>query len=362
MKILLKNLSKKFGDVTAVHDLSVEIYDGHFFFFLGPSGCGKTTMLRMIAGFDHPTSGQIFFDDLDITQTPPNKRNIGMVFQNYALWPHMNVFKNVEYGLALRNLARSEVEDRVLEVLKMVRMEKYTFRSPNQLSGGQQQRVALARAIVIRPDVLLLDEPLSNLDAKLRLEMRDEIARIQKETRITTIYVTHDQKEALSMGDAIAVMKDGRIAQLGSPREVHREPVDSFVAGFIGETNFFHGKLESFSDDRATIAIDELGGDPLIAGNPLKGVKPGDRVIVSVRPESIHFPEAIAKEEKYNKLKGRIEKAIYLGDTEQFELSLIGDSHQARLKLLQLNPFIKRKEGMEEEIYIHPCDIQVLKN
>ncbi len=359
MQIRLQNLTKKFGEVIAVNDLSVEIFNGHIFFFLGPSGCGKTTVLRMIAGFDQPTGGRILFNDRDITNVPPNKRNVGMVFQNYALWPHMTVFKNVEYGLKLRKTGKSETEDRVIQALKMVHMESYALRSPNQLSGGQQQRIALARAIVIKPDVLLLDEPLSNLDAKLRLEMRDEIRRIHDETKLTTIYVTHDQKEALSMGDAVAVMKEGRMAQLGSPREIHRQPTDSFVAGFIGETNFLSGIVETISEDRAVLKIAELGGETLTVEENLGRLHPEEKVILSIRPEAIHFSEAIAKEEKYNRFSCRVEKATYLGEAEQYWLRL---NDRVLVKSLQLNPFIKRKAGAEDEIYIHPCDVNVLKS
>ena len=234
--VTIENVTKRFGDVAAVEGVTLEIARGELFFLLGPSGCGKTTLLRMVAGFYTPDVGRIVFDDRDVTNVPPHKRNTGMVFQNYALWPHLTVEENVAYGLDVRDVSASERKDRVAKALETVRMQRYAGRSPNQLSGGQQQRVALARALVIEPDAVLLDEPLSNLDAKLRLEMREEIKRIHETIGITMIYVTHDQKEALSMADRLAVMKDGRVCQTGDPRAIYNHPRSAFVAGFIGET------------------------------------------------------------------------------------------------------------------------------
>ena len=236
--ITLKGLTKRFGSTTAVDGVSLTIESGELFFLLGPSGCGKTTLLRMIAGFIEPTSGSVRFADRDVTLLPPNRRNTGMVFQSYALWPHMTVEENVAYGLNVRKVPATERNDRVMAALKSVHMDEYARRKPNQLSGGQQQRIALARALVIQPTVLLLDEPLSNLDAKLRLEMRWEIRRICSETKITTVYVTHDQKEALSMADNMAVLRAGKIAQIGPPRLLYERPNSRFVADFLGETNF----------------------------------------------------------------------------------------------------------------------------
>src|SRR6185436_16283592 len=241
MRVSIRNLTKKFGDTVALKNISLEVQSQELFFLLGPSGCGKTTLLRLIAGFYQPDGGELAFGDKPMTGVPPHRRNTGMVFQNYALWPHMTVAENVAYGLDVRSVAKDEKTRRVAEALEIVQMETYAQRLPNQLSGGQQQRVALARALVIRPDVLLLDEPLSNLDAKLRLEMRDEIRRIHAQTKITTIYVTHDQKEALSLAQRMCVLRAGRIEQIGDPRTVYRSPANRFVADFIGETNWLPG-------------------------------------------------------------------------------------------------------------------------
>ena len=320
VRLTLKGITRKFGDVTAVDDVSLEIARGELFFLLGPSGCGKTTLLRLIAGFYAPDAGSILFDDQDVTRTPPHRRNTGMVFQNYALWPHMSVRENVAYGLVLRKVPSSEQRDRVSEALGMVRMDAYGERSPNQLSGGQQQRVALARALVIRPDVVLLDEPLSNLDARLRLEMRDEIRRIHDETGATMIYVTHDQKEALSMADRVAVMDMGAVVQSGPPRSIYARPASTFVADFIGETNFVAGRLTSAE---APLSVETAVGVLHSTVEPADGLSPGDEVVCSVRPEAIRISEpddAVGEEE--NVLDGIVRQTVYLGDHEQYSVRL----------------------------------------
>tara|TARA_A100001037_G_scaffold254540_1_gene239682 strand:- start:20 stop:763 length:744 start_codon:yes stop_codon:yes gene_type:complete len=241
--VTVKELVKKFGDVVALNSIDLAIEPGELFFLLGPSGCGKTTLLRSIAGFYVPDSGTIHFDEEDVTRLEPHRRNTGMMFQSYALWPHKSVHDNVSFGLEQQKLPKEEITKRVGEALELVQMLSYAERKPNALSGGQQQRVALARALVVRPRCLLLDEPLSNLDAKLRLEMRTEIRRICKEFKLTTIYVTHDQKEALSIADKMAVLDQGNVLQVGSPTEMYRRPLSRFVANFIGETNFLSGKV-----------------------------------------------------------------------------------------------------------------------
>src|ERR1700690_3946228 len=243
ISIRIHNLTKRFGAVTALRNLDLVVGPGELFFLLGPSGCGKTTLLRCLAGFYIPDEGKILFGDEDVTRLAPHKRDTGMMFQSYALWPHMSVAQNVAFGLEERKVPRPEITRRVGEALASVHMEAYAERRPNQLSGGQQQRVALARALVIRPRCLLLDEPLSNLDARLRLEMRMEIRRICKEFQLTTVYVTHDQKEALSVSDRMAVLDGGRILQVGSPQDVYRRPSCRTVADFIGETNFIPGRI-----------------------------------------------------------------------------------------------------------------------
>ncbi len=242
--IKLESLTKRFDDVTAVDEISVEIQAGEFFSLLGPSGCGKTTTLRMVAGFEPPTSGKILLDGVDVASWPPNRRNVNTVFQNYALFPFLTVAENVAFGMKYRSVPKSERNDRVAEALAMVQLSGYEQRRSNQLSGGQQQRVALARALVLRPSVLLLDEPLGALDAKLRRTLQVELAALQKQVGITFLYVTHDQEEALTMSDRLAVMNRGRIVQLGSPEEVYNEPVDAYVADFLGVSNLMDAQVE----------------------------------------------------------------------------------------------------------------------
>ena len=243
ISIDFKNVIKKYGNNTVIPDLSLEVHEGEFFTLLGPSGCGKTTLLRMVAGFNTIEGGEIYFNNKVINNVPPKDRNIGMVFQNYAIFPHLTVAKNVAFGLENRKVPKEEIEKRVDEILKVVKIHEYKDRLPENLSGGQQQRVALARAIVIEPDVLLMDEPLSNLDAKLRIEMRNAIKDIQRDIGITTIYVTHDQEEAMAVSDRIAVMNHGKIQHVGTPQNIYQRPANIFVATFIGRTNILDGKL-----------------------------------------------------------------------------------------------------------------------
>src|SRR3954463_8512891 len=256
--VRLEKISRHFGSTVAVDDINLSIGAGELFFLLGPSGCGKSTLLRMIAGLEAPSGGHIYFGDRDVTSLGTEKRNAVMCFQSYALWPHMSVRENVRFGLDVRKIDRAKQNARVDEVLAMVQMDQLADRKPNQLSGGQQQRVALARALAVNPDCLLLDEPLSNLDAKLRQEMRTEIRRICKTGGFTTIYVTHDQKEALSVADRIAVLKDGKLVQVGTPGQLYHDPKTTFVADFIGQTNLLPGKV--IERHASTVRIETVAG------------------------------------------------------------------------------------------------------
>lgn len=350
-KIQIENLVKTFGSgksaTNAVDNLSLTIEPGDLFFLLGPSGCGKTTLLRMIAGFIDPTAGSIAFDDKVVTHDPPNKRNTGMVFQSYALWPHMTVAQNVAFGLNVRKITGKEQHDRVMEALEAVQMAEYADRKPTQLSGGQQQRVALARAIVIKPSVLLLDEPLSNLDAKLRNDLRLQIRNICKDSGITTVYVTHDQKEALSMADKVALLKKGKVIQLGTPVELYRKPKSKFVAEFLGETNLIHAQA-SGSASNTTLQI-EAGAFSANLDNDHSG-----DTLVSIRPEAI----TLEKPGTPNTLPGRVLHSTYLGETAQHIVELKGAPN---IKVAQMNPFapttIAPNPGDEVALHLSPTDI-----
>ncbi len=315
----------------AVDHVSLTIEPGELFFLLGPSGCGKTTLLRMIAGFIDPTEGRILFARgtgaaSDVTHLPPNKRNTGMVFQSYALWPHMTVAANVAFGLEVRKVAKDEMDRRVMDALKVVEMDQYAQRKPNALSGGQQQRVALARALVVRPDVLLLDEPLSNLDAKLRVELRSQIRKICKQAGITTVYVTHDQKEALSMADRVAIMQAGRVVQMGGPGELYRKPGSKFVAEFLGETNFLHGTITESRDGGVVVStpagtLFSAHAAPTAGGASGASSSNGSRdVLVSLRPEALR--PVGAGDSARNTLSGRITDTTYLGELAQHLVEL----------------------------------------
>ncbi|MCC7375909.1 MAG: ABC transporter ATP-binding protein [Verrucomicrobiales bacterium] len=349
MRVLLRQVSKRFAAARVLHEISFEVAERELFFLLGPSGCGKTTLLRLIAGFYQPEGGELYFGERLMNGVEPHRRNTGMVFQNYALWPHLSVAQNVAYGLEVRSVSAAERQERVMETLRTVRMEAYADRTPNQLSGGQQQRVALARALVIRPDVLLLDEPLSNLDARLRLEMRDEIRRIHDQTRITTIYVTHDQKEALSMADRMAVLRDGLIEQIGPPREVYRRPANRFVADFIGEANWLTGVVREVREDGVVIgsAVGELFAAPVPAG-----VSGGAAVEVGFRPESVRIGPS-----KHNAWPAITESVTYLGETEQ---SLFRLPDGTRIKAFEQDPAEVRGVGTSVDVHVPPSSLFVL--
>jgi len=355
ISIRIEQLTKKFGTTVALQKLDLTIEQGELFFLLGPSGCGKTTLLRSIAGFYIPEEGKIFFGEDDVTRLAPHKRNTGMMFQSYALWPHMSVAENVAFGLEERKVPRAEIKTRVADALASVRMEAYAERKPNQLSGGQQQRVALARALVIRPRCLLLDEPLSNLDAKLRLEMRAEIRRVCKEFNLTTVYVTHDQKEALSISDRMAILEGGKILQVGSPREVYRRPTRKTVANFIGETDFIQGTLLGRQGDRATVetAIGRFDG---VLGDPAARPAIGSTVTLSIRPECWKLGRQTGGQ---NSIAGRIGEAVYLGEVAQYDFVASADG--SSLKIYELNPrYLGTSAGMELYAMVETDDVVVL--
>jgi iron(III) transport system ATP-binding protein len=330
ISVKIENLVKRFPGGIALDNVSVSIKPGELFFILGPSGCGKTTMLRTIAGFYIPDSGKILFDEEDVARLEPHKRNTGMVFQSYALWPHKTVAENVAFGLEQKGVGRAEIRRRVGEALESVRMEAFAERRPNELSGGQQQRVALARALVIRPKCLLLDEPLSNLDAKLRDEMRREIRRICKEHKLTTIYVTHDQEEALSIADYMVILSWGRVQQIGSPLQVYKRPTNRFVANFIGNTNFIEGEVLRTGAGEALVktAIGEFRG--ALADYDLD-LREGQTVYLSIRPECWRL-DIVGSEE--NCVTGEIRDAAYFGEVAHYDFR-VGD---IELKISELNP------------------------
>ena len=301
----IENLQKRFARTTAVEQVQLEVTRGEFVSFLGPSGCGKTTTLRIIAGFESPSSGAIRLDGVDITHRPPHQRNVGMVFQSYALFPNMTVADNVGFGLKVAKKPAADIKQRVEEMLNLIKLPALGNRYPYQLSGGQQQRVALARALAIRPQVLLLDEPLSALDAKIRVSLRLEIRSIQRELGITTIYVTHDQEEALSLSDRIVVMSEGRVEQIGTPFEIYNFPRTSFVASFVGTLNVLRGHVAD--PGRGTIVID---GQEIIASRGLERARVGDAYSVAIRPEIVSLGEAAGDG---NRMQGTVEDVNFLG-------------------------------------------------
>jgi spermidine/putrescine transport system ATP-binding protein len=314
----LRDVTKRFGEVVAVDHISLKIRDGEFFSLLGPSGCGKTTTLRMIAGFEQPTEGELYIAGQPVAGVPAFERNTNMVFQNYALFPHMTIAQNVAFGLEMKRVPRSDINQRVRAALEMVRLPGMEARRPNQLSGGQQQRIALARALVNRPAVLLLDEPLGALDLKLRKEMQLELKELQHRVGITFIYVTHDQEEALTMSDQIAVMHQGHVLQIGSPTEIYERPRSRFVADFIGETNFLHGEVVAQENGEVTVRVepDIQLRVPLGEQSP-----PSSAVTVAIRPEKLRLvAEPHSRVE--NCLPGVIQEVIYIGTDTQFLVSL----------------------------------------
>ncbi len=345
MYLTLKNITKIFparggvGEVTAVNNVDLEINKGELVTLLGPSGCGKTTTLRMIAGFEFPTTGEIILNGEKINPLPPHKRDMSMVFQSYAIFPHLTVFENIAYGLNVHRLPKAEIHERVNRVLDLVHLEGYGDRAPTQLSGGQQQRVALARALVMEPKVLLMDEPLSNLDAKLREEMRTEIRRIQKELNITSVYVTHDQIEAMTLSDRIVVMNLGLIEQIGTPVEMYRFPNNRFVANFIGRANFVSGIVQEQHGGSLTA---KALGEVITLKNIKRQFKKQEEATLVVRPEMVRIKRT---GELY---KGIIRRAVFLGDVIEYDIEVNGQL----LTGLETDPYITELFPEGEEVTV----------
>ncbi|MCE5335754.1 MAG: ABC transporter ATP-binding protein [Desulfobacteraceae bacterium] len=316
MRVELINIVKSFGALRAVDGISLTVGEGEFFTLLGPSGCGKTTLLRTLAGFYQPDEGTIRFGERVVNDIPAHRREIGMVFQNYALFPHLCVFDNIAYGLRARKIPKTEIADRIGRIIKSVQLEGLENRPPSKLSGGQQQRVALARALVISPQILLMDEPLSNLDAKLRLSMREEIRRIQKDLGITTIYVTHDQEEAMAVSDRIAILNRGRLEQVGAPREIYYRPESLFAAEFMGSSNIIEMDVKGYDQARSMVLAEAAGQSFSFSGPK----PPGARVLLSVRPEWIRVVAGPADGEK-NVFSGTVLSSAFLGSMVRYRVS-----------------------------------------
>ena len=349
--IELRDVVKRFGEIHAVDHVSLQIRDGEFFSLLGPSGCGKTTTLRMIAGFEYPTAGQIRIHGREMATTPPYQRPVNTVFQSYALFPHMTVAQNVAFGLEMKRLPKADVGPRVQEALEMVRLDGFAERYPRQMSGGQQQRVALARALVNRPEVLLLDEPLGALDQKLRKELQIELKSLQRRVGVTFIFVTHDQEEALTMSDRIAVMSLGKVLQVGTPTEIYERPTCKFVADFIGETNFIDGTVVENGGDYATIATPE--------GLRLRGITPrpvklGEPATLSIRPEKARLlTTASAGEERAFAMPVKVELVTYIGSDTRMTVRL---SEQRTLDVWEQNT----RSTLDRDAYGQPGESAVL--
>ena len=356
--VRLEHVSKKFQETVAVDDVSFKVDPKEFFTMLGPSGCGKTTLLRMMAGFISPTKGDVYIADQPVTGVPPQRRKTGMVFQSYALFPHMTVYENLAYGPKMKKFSGTQIATMVRETLELVRLSGFEKRYPRELSGGQQQRIALARAIVVQPDVLLLDEPLSNLDYKLRMAMRGEIKKIQRNTGITTVFVTHDQGEALTMSDRIVVLNKGKTMQVGTPTDIYESPANKFTADFIGEANFFEGTVVQSDGSMAEISLD---GVLLRASihEEHESPKPGDKASVSIRPERIRIlPHTAETRNKKNMIEGVVEERQYLGSVIRYTVRI---DPQLTIRIEEKN-LGERLHSQGENVYLEcrPDDCFVL--
>ncbi len=350
VSVTLKHVTKEFGEVQAVRNVSLDIEKGELFFMLGPSGCGKTTILRMIAGLEAPTDGDIYIKGKRVNDIPIHKRNLGMIFQNYALFPHKSIFDNVAFGLKYRNVAKSEMKAKVKKALEMVRLRGVENRMPSQLSGGQQQRIAMARAIVIEPDVLLMDEPLSALDENLREEMRREIDNLQQMLGVTTIFVTHDQREALSMSDKIVVMNDGLKQQEGSPEEVYNYPSNHFVSDFLGHSNFFGGIIAGSDAGAVSVKLQD--------GNKFKVKHPGDwpdgapvELVIRAQKFELSYPDQAPPEPDMNTFDGTIKDRSYMGGEVSYFVELQSGTMVHVIGIAKLTPF---RKGEKIRIHVAP--------
>ena len=339
VSIKIRNAVKRYGNNTVIPDLTLDISKGELFTLLGPSGCGKTTLLRMIAGFNSIEGGDFYFDDRRINDLDPGKRNIGMVFQNYAIFPHLTVRKNVAFGLKNRKIAPDKIRQDTDAFLKLVKIQDYADRMPDKLSGGQQQRVALARALVVRPDVLLMDEPLSNLDAKLRVEMRAVIKEIQRDVGITTVYVTHDQEEAMAISDRIAVMNEGHIQHIGTPKDIYQRPANLFVATFIGKSNLLKGQLVK-EGGQYIVRLEngfEMPLDTIQAGSP------GGEVVVSVRPEEFLLSKEGAQQ---SGIRARVDDSVFLGLNTHYSVTLDTEEKIEIIQESQIDSIIPKGDSI----------------
>ena len=362
-EVRIENLSKKFGELYAVKDVNLHIQKGDFYTFLGPSGCGKTTLLRMIAGFTTPNEGDIYFDEQRMNDIPPWERNVGMVFQSYALWPHLSVFDNIAFGLRERKVPKAVIREKVNAALKMVNLEGLEKRRPSQLSGGQQQRVALARTLVIEPRLLLLDEPLSNLDAKLRVQMRNELLRLQRELGITTIYVTHDQEEALSISTSIAVMSEGVVVQQGTPKAIYETPGTQTVADFVGISNFLEGEVVKIDGDYVQLESQDAG-TLLISWRYSfeEPPEPGTALTIIIRPEAIQIKvESPETSIPTNRIQGEVLTSVYLGSLVQYDIKIASGSrikvntpNPRRTPLLQKGESVLLTFAPDDAVLLHP--------
>lgn len=360
----LRDVVKKFitpegNELNAVDHVTMQIKNGEFFSMLGSSGCGKTTSLRMIAGFEWPTEGEVYIEGKPMGHTPPFQRKVNTVFQSYALFQHMTVFQNVAFGLEMEGANKNEIEKRVKRALEMVQLTGMERRKPKQLSGGQQQRVAVARALVKVPDVLLLDEPLGALDLKLRKEMQLELKALQQQLGITFVYVTHDQEEAMTMSDRIAVMSKGKVQQMGTPVEIYERPANRFVADFIGESNFLEGTIKSLSKEEAVVFVPQLNAE--LTGIPVSdGLVNGEEVTVSIRPEKVHISDKVLD---VNSFTGRVTNTVYIGTDTHVFVDLMGKQIKVfeQNRISRLDPGSFYSIGQEVILVMWPDNVLVLK-